>query len=98
MPLLFTLGSWLFSGFLYVVRMGSSQSSDKTVDTAGTVNNNVLIHNVDVQDTEILVLLYIIAIVAVSSLILKLCRSHHKFLRRRYMVPTISRSVPLERV
>lgn len=63
--------------------MGSSNS--KKVDSAGEVVNNITVSDkVEVQNLELLVLLYILVSLKVLELVYKIYKGHKKSLKKRY--------------
>lgn len=70
--------------------MGGSGSSEekKTVDSSGTVNNNVVISDpVEFYNKEIVCILWIILALKIMELILFFYREHRRGLKKKYVTP-----------
>lgn len=68
--------------------MGSSESREekKTVDSTGTVNNNVVVNGeVDIYSTEIVILLGIICALKVIEFIYFIYQRHYKNIKKRFI-------------
>lgn len=75
--------------FNHFIEMGSwfskNEEIKKTVESTGQVNNNVIVEDsVTIHNTEIIILLYIIAIVKAIEFIVFLYNAHTKRLKRKY--------------
>lgn len=66
---------------------GSSKPTEtKTVDSTGTLNNNLVIENsVPVHNSEINILLYILVAIQIINLLLIIYREHQKNLKKKYL-------------
>lgn len=63
----------------------SSKSEDKTIDTNGNVNNNVVVEeSVNIYSFEIIALLTIICIIKIIELACYLYVRHEKKIKRKY--------------
>lgn len=65
---------------------GSSKPVEtKTVDSTGTVNNNVVVTEpVPIENRQILILIWVICILRVAEFLWMLYREHHKGLKKKY--------------
>lgn len=76
----------LFKTLAYIMGASDSKNIPKTIDTAGSVNNNVIISDtVNVHNNEIVTMLYVIAAVKVLELIYILYKTHNKSQKRKYL-------------
>lgn len=72
---------------LIISKMGGSDSKQesKTVDSSGTVNNNVVLNDpVPIMNNEIVILLWTICVIKVLELLLYVYREHYKNIKKRY--------------
>lgn len=70
--------------------MGHSESKEekKTIDSTGSVNNNVVVNGeVDVNSMEVIILLGVICAIKIFEFIYFLYRRHYRNIKRR-MAPT----------
>lgn len=65
--------------------MGKTQS--KAVDNTGTVQNNIEleIHQAEIVNTELFIILYIMLVIQVANLACKIYKAWHHNLKRRYI-------------
>lgn len=69
------MGSWF----------SKNEKIQKTVEATGQVNNNIILEDsVTIHNTEIIILLYVIAVVKVCEFIVFLYNTHTKRLKRRF--------------
>ena len=69
----------------------SSEEITKTVDTTGTVNNNVVVTEpIQVSDFEIEFILWTICIIKIIELGLFIYREHNRSLKRKYLMKNSS--------
>lgn len=69
------MGSWF----------SKNEEIHKTVESTGQVNNNVIVEDsVTIHNTEIIILLYVIAIVKVFEFVVYLYSTHTKRMKRKY--------------
>lgn len=63
---------------------GTSSSEKKTVDSTGTINNNVVVNGeVDVTSLEIIILLGIICAIKIMEFIYFIYRRHYQNVKKR---------------
>lgn len=64
----------------------SSEEVDKTVDTTGTVNNNVIVSDtVDVHNDHIVTILYVLAILKIIEMLYVIFKVYNKQNKKKYM-------------
>jgi len=67
--------------------MGKTQSTQKTVESSGEVNNNVVINEPMIDSSQMMQLivpLWILCAVKILELVLFLYKQHHKQLKKKY--------------
>ena len=66
--------------------MGQSQSDQKAVDTTGTVNNNVVLEGpIEVEHSEVVILLTIITIILIVRFVLEICLTFRHSIKSKYI-------------
>lgn len=72
--------------------MGKGNSKETKVDTAGAVNNNIILQEepINIHNPEIVVLLYIICVCVVLNTIFKAYRAYTRHQKKKYIQRGVS--------